>query len=62
MQMELHFQLRKWEKRPPAPFFTCKINLLGQALADVMALLELVRMIPVGMMAAFGNEGYEMEV
>jgi hypothetical protein len=62
IQMERYFHRERWEKRPLAPFFTGEITYSGELSQDIMALLELGRMIHVGKMATFGNGGYEIGV
>ena len=50
------------EKKPLAPFFKGEIIYSGEFSRDIMALLELGRLIHVGKMATFGNGRYEIEV
>ena len=44
------------------PFFVGEITYRGEFSREVMALLELGRLIHVGKMATFGNGLYEIEV
>ena len=62
LQVERYFHRQKWEKRPLAPFFAGELTYSGEFSQNVMALLELGRLIHVGKMATFGNGAYEIEM
>lgn len=50
------------EKAESSPFFVGEITYRGEFSREVMALLELGRLIHVGKMATFGNGMYEVKV
>ena len=57
-----YFHKQKIKKQQLPPFFVGEIKYHGDFSRDVMALLELGRLIHVGKMATFGNGLYEIEV
>jgi hypothetical protein len=57
-----YFHRQKMKKQNLPPFFVGEIIYRGEFPREVMALLELGRLIHVGKMATFGNGMYEVEI
>lgn len=57
-----YFHKQRMKKQHLPPFFTGAITYHGDFSREIMALLELGRLIHVGKMATFGNGMYEVEV
>jgi len=57
-----YFHKQKMKKQNLPPFFVGEITYRGEFPREIMALLELGRLIHVGKMATFGNGMYEVEV
>jgi len=62
IRAERYFHKQKIKKQPLPPFFKGEITYHGEFSREIMALLELGRLIHVGKMATFGNGMYEIEV
>ena len=62
VRAERYFHKQNIRKQQIPPFFKGEIKYHGEFSRDVMALLELGRLIHVGKMATFGNGLYEIEV
>ena len=57
-----HFYNQGPGKKPLAPFFRGEISYSGDFSQDIMALLELGRLIHVGKMVTFGNGRYDLVI
>ncbi len=62
IRAERYFHKQKIKKQQLPPFFKGEIKYHGDFSREIMALLELGRLIHVGKMATFGNGLYEIEV
>ncbi|NPV62809.1 MAG: CRISPR system precrRNA processing endoribonuclease RAMP protein Cas6 [Methanotrichaceae archaeon] len=62
VRAQRYFHKQKIKKQQLPPFFKGEIKYYGEFSRDVMALLELGRLIHVGKMATFGNGLYEIEI
>ncbi|MFB3765335.1 MAG: CRISPR system precrRNA processing endoribonuclease RAMP protein Cas6 [Methanotrichaceae archaeon] len=60
--MERRFHDQGPEKKLLAPFFKGEIAYFGEFSREIMALLELGKLIHIGKMATFGNGSYEISV
>ncbi len=60
--MERRFHDQGSEKKPLAPFFRGEIVYSGEFSREIMALLELGKLIHIGKMATFGNGSYEISI
>ena len=62
IRAERYFHKQKIKRQRLPPFFKGEITYHGEFSQEIMALLELGRLIHVGKMATFGNGMYEIEV
>lgn len=62
IRAERYFHKQKIKRQQLPPFFRGEITYYGEFSREIMALLELGRLIHVGKMATFGNGLYEIEV
>jgi CRISPR/Cas system endoribonuclease Cas6 (RAMP superfamily) len=62
IRAERYFHKQMMKKQQLPPFFAGEITYQGEFPREIMALLELGRLIHVGKMATFGNGMYEVEV
>jgi hypothetical protein len=62
IRTERYFHKQRMKKQHLPPFFAGEITYQGEFPREIMALLELGRLIHVGKMATFGNGMYEVEV
>jgi hypothetical protein len=62
IRAERYFHKQRMKKQHLPPLFAGEITYQGEFPRDIMALLELGRLIHVGKMATFGNGMYEVEV
>jgi hypothetical protein len=62
IRAERYFHKQRMKKQHLPPFFTGELTYHGDFSREIMALLELGRLIHVGKMATFGNGMFEIEV
>ncbi len=62
IRADRYFHKQRQRKQNLPPFFRGEITYSGEFSRDIMALLELGRLIHVGKMATFGNGLYEIDV